>query len=184
MASIGHVLVGLAIARAHDSSTNRSAPERSARVRFVGVVAFCQLALLPDLDVIAFRFGIPYSAEFGHRGASHSMLAAIVVGLLATPLLMRGLQSAMIPTAVAAICALASHGALDMLTDGGLGVAWWWPFETDRHFFPVRPLPVAPIGRAFVSSTGFKVALTEIAMFLPFGVYALWPRARRENRGR
>jgi hypothetical protein len=26
------------------------------------------LAMLPDIDVLAFRFGIPYGAVFGHRG--------------------------------------------------------------------------------------------------------------------
>ena len=30
------------------------------------------LGVLPDLDVIAFRFGIRYESMWGHRGLSHS----------------------------------------------------------------------------------------------------------------
>jgi inner membrane protein len=40
----------------------------------------------------------------------------------------------------------ASHGLLDALTDGGLGVAFFSPFEQTRYFFPVRPVAVSPIG--------------------------------------
>ena len=40
------------------------------------MLAFSALSLAPDLDVIAFRFGIPYSAPFGHRGAAQSILVA------------------------------------------------------------------------------------------------------------
>ena len=36
------------------------------RVLWAGVA----LSILPDLDVLAFRFGIPYAAPFGHRGAT------------------------------------------------------------------------------------------------------------------
>lgn len=43
--------------------------------------------MLPDLDVIAFHFGIPYSAPFGHRGATHSLLDALTDGGLGVALL-------------------------------------------------------------------------------------------------
>jgi inner membrane protein len=39
------------------------------------------LSLAPDLDVIAFAVGIPYQAPFGHRGASHALLTALVFGV-------------------------------------------------------------------------------------------------------
>ena len=32
----------------------------------------------------------------------------------------------------------ASHGVLDALTDGGLGVAFFSPFDQTRYFFPFR----------------------------------------------
>jgi membrane-bound metal-dependent hydrolase YbcI (DUF457 family) len=45
----------------------------------LGLVA---LALLPDIDFIAFHFGIPYRHPFGHRGAAHSPAFALLVGAL------------------------------------------------------------------------------------------------------
>ncbi len=47
------------------------------------MVAFSALSLAPDLDVIAFQFGIPYSAPFGHRGAAHSICAALALAFVA-----------------------------------------------------------------------------------------------------
>src|SRR5215468_1372822 len=43
------------------------------RLLLAGVVG----SILPDFDVIAFRFGIPYEDQFGHRGFSHSFFFAI-----------------------------------------------------------------------------------------------------------
>jgi hypothetical protein len=34
----------------------------------------------------------------------------------------------------------ASHGALDAMTDGGLGIAFFAPFDNTRYFFPFRPI--------------------------------------------
>ena len=39
--------------------------------------------MLPDLDVVAFALHIPYAHAFGHRGASHSLFFAFLLGLLA-----------------------------------------------------------------------------------------------------
>ncbi len=44
-----------------------------------GVVA----AMLPDADVLAFALHVPYADAFGHRGASHSLLFAGVLAVLA-----------------------------------------------------------------------------------------------------
>src|SRR5262245_62425304 len=62
---------------------------------------------------------------------------------------------------------LASHGLLDTLTDGGLGAALFWPFDLTRYFAPWRPIPVSPIGLAFLSPYGLSVAATELALFAP-----------------
>lgn len=70
----------------------------------------------------------------------------------------------------------ASHGLLDAMTDGGLGIALFWPFTPERYFAPWRPLPVAPIGARLVSARGLRVMLTELVQFAPVFVYALWPR--------
>jgi inner membrane protein len=44
-----------------------------------------------------------------------------------------------------------------------LGVAWLWPFENGRYFFPWRPIAVPPIGiRAFFSPWGWAVLKSEL----------------------
>ncbi|MCA1609672.1 MAG: metal-dependent hydrolase [Acidobacteria bacterium] len=78
----------------------------------------------------------------------------------------------------AAAVTLFSAGLLDTLTDGGLGVALLWPFSNRRFFAPWRPIPVAPIGFAMLSARGAFVVAAEAAMFLPFFLYAFWPRRR------
>jgi len=37
-------------------------------------------AMLPDVDVIAFSFGVPYDDMFGHRGITHSVFFAAIAG--------------------------------------------------------------------------------------------------------
>src|SRR5439155_65912 len=58
--------------------------------------------------------------------------------------------------------ATASHGCLDALTDGGLGVAFFSPFSNARYFFPVRPIRVSPIGlQAFMSGDELTILASE-----------------------
>jgi inner membrane protein len=136
------------------------------------MVAFSVVSLLPDADVLAFAFGIPYGAPFGHRGASHSIMFAVACAVLA------GLGGApkCFERAAFTLVVTASHGVLDAMTDGGRGVALFWPFSTARIFFPWRPIPVAPIGRVLFSDEGLDVIRFELLAFLPFVVWALWPR--------
>ncbi len=47
-------------------------PGTPKRVWVIG--AFC--SVIPDLDVLGFRFGIHYSDFWGHRGFTHSLLFA------------------------------------------------------------------------------------------------------------
>jgi len=57
----------------------------------------------------------------------------------------------------------ASHGLLDALTDGGLGVAFLAPFSGERFFFPWQPIEVSPIGlRRFLSGRGLEVLRSEL----------------------
>ena len=133
-------------------------------------------AALPDVDVVAFSLGIPYHAPFGHRGASHSFVFAALCGaLLALALRARRLSAARTALIVGAV--MATHGVLDTLTDGGLGVALLWPFSDARYFAPWRPIPVAPIGRRLFGPEGLSLMLKECLLFLPFFVVGLWPRA-------
>ncbi len=121
------------------------------------------LCALPDLDVLAFGFGIPYSSPWGHRGFTHSIAFAMLGALVCWWMLRPAGASRFTTTASAAylaVCAI-SHGVLDGLTNGGLGSALWWPLSDDRWFAPFRPIQVSPIGHAFFSARGLAVIRSE-----------------------
>ena len=85
--------------------------------------------------------------------------------------------------------ATASHGFLDALTDGGLGVAFFSPFDNHRYFFPWRPIRVSPIAASrFFTARGVAVLQSEMLwIWLPTMVFVLlmmaWPRARAPKTG-
>ena len=153
----------------------------SKRLLAAGVVA----AIAPDLDVLAFRLGVPYAAEFGHRGFSHSLLLALIVALLGA-----GLAGAMRSTMQRAFwflfIAMASHGVLDAFTNGGLGVAFLWPFSGERLFAPIHPVEVAPLGLSrFLSPRGVAVLWSEVLwIWLPLFAVAAVAAILRFNRAR
>ena len=149
---ISHAAVPLAIGLGLGAS--RIPP----RLLAAGVVA----SILPDLDVLAFRLGIDYAHELGHRGASHSLVFAATVAVLAAllaPLLKASRSSAWLFMFVAAL----SHGLLDMLTNGGLGVALWWPWSDERLFFPWRLVEASPLSlRRIFGPAGLAVLQSEL----------------------
>ena len=133
------------------------------------------LSFLPDIDVLAFRVGIPYGHPFGHRGALHSILfAGVVAAVLAAVAFWRKAPVARI--ALTGALVVATHGLLDTLTDGGKGVALLWPLSNARFFAPWRPIPVAPIGPRIFSPYGLSLMAHEALLFLPVWVVAVWPR--------
>ena len=173
MASVAHVAVGVAAARAFQR-TGRAPTWRSG-------LSWSTLSLLPDADVIGFSLAVRYEDPWGHRGATHSLVAAVVAGIV-VGLAARRFNRAFGRTALFAIAVLASHGLLDTLTDGGLGVALLWPVDLTRFFAPWRPIPVAPIGLAFLSPYGLLVSLTELVLFAPLLLYGLRPAAIQRSR--
>jgi inner membrane protein len=48
------------------------------------------------------------------------------------------------------------------MTDGGLGIAFFAPFDNRRHFFPFRPIKVSPIALSFFSARGLDVIWSEL----------------------
>ena len=163
MASVLHVAVGMAAGRVIKKDRN-----------FLVMAGFVFLSMMPDLDVIAFVFGIPYADPFGHRGASHSLFFAGMMGVL-TAMVLAYRRGPWLRVGLMVTVVVASHPLLDAMTTGGEGVALWWPHSTDRIFFQWRPIPVAPIGVDFLSARGLTVALTELVPSLPLFVYAMWP---------
>jgi inner membrane protein len=156
------------------------APAVSRRLLLAGVAA----SVLPDLDVLAFRFGIGYSHEFGHRGFSHSLAFALFLGLAAASMA-RHFQVTRRSAFTFILAATASHGLLDMLTNGGLGVALAWPFSEHRYFFPWHVVQASPLSlRRVFGPAGWVVFKTELLwVWLPglLGGVALYA-ARRTMR--
>lgn len=146
------------------------------RVARRAMVAFSILSIWPDADALGFVFGVPYDSPFGHRGATHSLLVALVLGLLAYPLAKRwGLPARR--TAIFATLVAVSHGLLDTMTfGGGHGCALFWPLTAHRYWAPLRFIPIAPIGLGLFSAAGIHVMMAELIIFLPFWAYALMPR--------
>lgn len=132
------------------------------------VILACIAAILPDVDVIAFKLGIPYASAFGHRGFSHSLLVAVIVGLFAS-ICYKPLKSDPKWAFFIVSLSMASHGILDSLTNGGLGIAFLWPESNHRYFLPWRPIEVSPIGiNNFFTARGLQVILSEIVwVWLP-----------------
>ena len=76
----------------------------------------------------------------------------------------------------------ASHGLADMLTNGGKGVALFWPVSGARYFWPVTPVQVSPIGVGFFSAEGFSVLVSELKwIFLPLVMIAILVRLGRRS---
>jgi inner membrane protein len=142
------------------------------------MLAFSALAMLPDADVIAFTLGIPYSAPWGHRGATHSFVFALWI-TIAIVAIARRAGAPPLRTFVCVALVAVSHGLLDTLTDGGLGCALLWPFSNERIFAPVTPIPVAPIGTHMFSGRGLYVVMFELLFFAPFFLYSTFPRKKR-----
>jgi len=126
------------------------------------VAALAALAAAPDLDVVAFRFGIPYEHPLGHRGLTHSLFFAAAVALLCHPLWRRRVRAKAGISSLLTFLALASHGLLDAFTDAGLGIGLWIPLDDGRYFFPWRPVRTSPLSAgAFFSGAGLGILANE-----------------------
>lgn len=125
-------------------------------------------SMFPDADCAAFAFGIPYESQFGHRGFTHSIVFAVLLAALWAWRNMEFNTEEVKPPRwvvfVYLFVCTVSHGLLDGLTDGGLGVAFFWPFEAKRHFLPGNLIPVSPIGGSFFSARGFAVLWAELSI--------------------
>src|SRR5687768_3696024 len=150
-------------------------PRPGRRATLAAILFWSAISFLPDADVVGFGLGVRYEDEWGHRGATHSLLFSVAVGAaigLAAPLFGRP----RLRTGLIASLVLVSHALLDTLTNGGLGCALLWPFDRSRYFAPWTPIPVSPIGLSFLSAYGLFVAMTELLLFAPLFWLALRPR--------
>jgi inner membrane protein len=120
------------------------------------------LTLLPDADVISFKFGIPYESQWGHRGFTHSFTFAVLLGIFCSAFSLV-LDSTPKRIFFTTFLSTLSHCVFDALTNGGLGVAFFWPFSSERYFLPFHPIEVSPIGvKNFLTMRGVQVVLSEL----------------------
>jgi inner membrane protein len=133
-------------------------------------------SVIRDLDSIGFRFGIHYGDFWGHRGFTHSLVfAALLAGVVALAFTrQRAAGIGQFALFVYLFLATASHGVLDAMTDGGLGVAFFSPFDNKRYFLPWRPIHVSPIAvHRFFSARGFAILQNEaVWIWLPAILFA------------
>lgn len=153
MASVfSHVAVPVALTMA--------AGTKRISLRLLGLCTL--LSAAPDLDSIGFLFDVPYGSQWGHRGFTHSLAFAVVVGAICA-FFARRMRAARGAVFLFAFMSMASHGVLDAMTTGGHGVAFFWPFDHERYFCPWRKIEVSPISvKRFFSGRGLAVLESEI----------------------
>lgn len=143
-------------------------------------------AEIPDSDVLGFLFGVPYGDLWGHRGITHSLLFAGVFAVVLSYGITGWIEQghSRFSRWLYFFLVTASHGLSDAVTDGGLGVAFFAPFDATRYFLPFRPVVVSPLGvREFFSPIGARVLVSEMiwiwgpcAAFV--GASVLWRRLK------
>lgn len=121
-------------------------------------------AMMPDADVLSFRFGIDYGDLWGHRGITHSIFFGACFGVMMALIFHgRGRRRDLTIVAVYYSLCTISHGLIDGLTTGGMGVAYFSPFDTNRYFLPYRVILVSPLSIArFFSEWGMAVIRSEL----------------------
>jgi len=144
------------------------------------------IAVIPDADVILMPV-VPYENFFGHRGFFHSPFFLILVSAALAGMIRVVAQSVTPRAALVMLlvwsAAGISHPILDALTDGGLGVMMFFPFNRERFFFTWRPIEVAPIGvsralAGFVEVFPSEFPFCLAALMLGVGSYLAAARRR------
>lgn len=172
---IAHAVTGIAL------SSTISQKEQWLRVGILAVI--CSIA--PDIDAIGFRIGIPYQHWLGHRGLSHSIVFAALLGIIA----LLFISEKSIKRKCLYFCVFFGsgilHDILDAMTNGGLGVAFFSPFIDTRYFLPRKPIEVSPLSiRRFLALRGWEVIKSELLwVIIPslcFMVMAVFYRRKKK----
>ncbi|MBI4548837.1 MAG: metal-dependent hydrolase [Ignavibacteriae bacterium] len=156
--------------------------------RFWLLSVFC--SALPDGDAIFHYFRVEYGSFLGHRGITHSLPFALFVSLTVVLSAFREIprgSKQWWSMVLYFFVVTASHPVLDAMTNGGLGIPFFLPFDDTRMFFPWRPIRSSPIGiRSFFTMRGVEVMSTEIIyVWIPVALVAfmvLWFRKITSSR--
>lgn len=141
--------------------------------RLLLVAIFC--ATWADLDFSTLAFEVRPNEIAGHRGLTHSLFVATLVGVACAFAFFRSLgvrSRAFARVAIFLVLAGASHGLLDAMTTGQDGVALFWPFDSARHMLPFRLLASCPLGldEAFGTWGFFTFANELLYVVLPLAL--------------
>ena len=135
---------------------------KSGFIKMLLLGMFC--TVIPDADVLAFDFGIPYEHLFGHRGITHSIFFSVLLGFLIVFIFYnKAFKNGQwwLLFLFFFLCTF-SHTFFDAMTNGGEGVAMFAPFYNERIFLPFRPIKVAPFTLdALMTDRGWRVLLSE-----------------------
>ena len=166
---VSHFLIGWGAYRFADAGRD---PRRT------GPVVAGLLSMFPDADSLLMPW-IRYHEPWGHRGMTHSLAFAALAGTVAA-IALRGRVT--FPGGTLALAALlsavtASHGVLDGMTDGGLGIAFFAPVDHTRYFLPVEPIPVSPITANPFDPRVWRVIAVEVLLLWPWALLMWTARA-------
>lgn len=162
--AFSHAVAGLAIGTAFRR------PEQAARFWLLGVAG----AVIPDLDGLGFWLGVPYDSVLGHRGFTHSLAFAALFASVAMLAFDDRVAGTRRRVWLYLFLATVSHGVLDAMTSGGLGVAFFAPFVNERYFLPWRPILVSSMSpRRFFTARGLAIIVNEIVwVWIPSIIFA------------
>jgi inner membrane protein len=181
--AFSHALVGGALAQ--------FGPDEVPKIRLTLVLMV--IAVLPDLDVLAFKLGIAYTHPLGHRGFSHSILFGFLIALVCVFFLVKRQRWFGKPWWIVyflLVFSSVSHGFLDALTDAGKGIGFFIPFDNQRYFLPWRIIKTSPVDPTmFFSQRGLRIMGNEIKIvWLPVLVFSCglqilfwWKRKRNKT---
>ena len=190
---IGHVLAGLAVGwlaepatepRARSASFPRSPNAQpyagALRRAFTPFALWCAcLAAIPDADLL-----LPF---LGHRGATHSVAAAVLIFILAALVTGQVTRRVGWSIAVALAAAYATHLLLDWLgadPNPPSGLRLLWPFD-DRFYvsgWDLFPPTDRRLQRPGALAINVRAALSEVAIMGPLAAVALFFRRTRRSR--
>jgi len=138
--------------------------------------------MAPDIDSLPHPLlGVASTSIYSHRGMGHSLFMALAVGALAASF-HRSLKVRYLTAAVVIAGAAASHGLLDMMTDGGRPVAYLWPLSSARLFADWRPIHAIPLHRNhFLALSMIRLASELRQLIAPMILAAVAIRITREG---
>ena len=155
--------------------------------RLMALGAVCAVAPDADFLLVMLRFD-SYGGTYGHRGFTHSLGLALLVGLIALLWPGAATRSWRGRGGVGLFLALctASHPLLDGLLNAGICNAWLWPLDGARHCLPWRPIPMRTVALFGWERLGLEMVWMGVPLVLlanaGMAVRALWRKGRAPFR--